>query len=266
MKVESESKKNSIEQQRKHFDSVADEYCLKRNTKNHLFLKKLLWQFFFKDKKGLKKNGLQVLEPMSGYCEGKDILQDNLGCYIVYEGFDYSKAMVEKALQDDPLLNVYLMDITKFRPKKKYDLIILIGGLHHVPKYTQEVVSTLAEALTDEGFFISFEPTHNNCLFKKVRDLIYKKNELFDEQTEQAFELAELNKLFLSNNFEIVDQIYPGLLSYIFYYNPDAFPIFNLGGTFLVKTFFNIDKFFFRNFIGKKLSFATLTLFKKKSF
>lgn len=254
---------DKIEKQREHFENISEKYYNSRQLKSHLLLKDLMWDYFLKDKDCLKKNNLRALEPMCGYGEGKDILEKHLGTKILYSGFDYSKNLVEKIKKSNPLADVVEMDITKFNPTEKYDLIIIIGGLHHVPFHVNSVLSKLYEALEKNGHFIYFEPTHNNWLFRKIRERIYKKNAFFDNDTERAFELKKINQVFLRHDFKIIDQIYPGLLSYIFYYNPDAFPFLNKGGNGLVKALFNFDKLFFRNFIGKKLSFATMTLLQK---
>lgn len=255
---------NKIEQQREHFESVSEKYYKSRQQKKHLLFKDLMWDFFLKDKNFLKKEKLKVLEPMCGYGEGKKILEKHLNISVVYSGFDYSSNLVKKVKESNPDADVVKMDITKFSSSKKYDLIIVIGGLHHVPSYVDDVLNRLSRSLNKNGYLICFEPTHNNFLFKKIREKIYVKNDFFDNETEQAFELKKLNKLFKDHNFKIIDQIYPGLLSYVLFYNPDVFPFLNVGKKWLVKLFFSIDKLFFRNLIGKKMSFATISLIKKK--
>ncbi len=250
-----------IEQQREHFENISEKYYNARKSVNHLYLKKLMWRFFFKDKVQLKNKSLSVLEPMCGYSEGKSILENNIGVLGSYEGFDYSSVLIEKVKETNPDINVYVQDVSTFKSEKKFDVIIVIGGLHHVPSMCETVVQNLKNNLKPEGAFIVLEPTHNNIIFRKIRERIYNKNTLFDEETEKAFRLKELNNLFLSNGYKLVDQMYPGLLSYILFYNPDAFPFLNIGGKFLVKLTFKIDTLFFKNYIGRKLSFATLSMF-----
>ena len=123
---------NKIEKQKEHFNNIAQKYFKERQSKTHLLIKKLMWQHFFKDKVYLKIDDQTVLEPMCGYCEGKKIIEDHLGIKIIYEGFDYSDIMVDLAKSNDPCLNVYKMDVTKFQTDKKYDIVIIIGGLHQV--------------------------------------------------------------------------------------------------------------------------------------
>lgn len=254
---------DKIEKQRVHFEGISERYYVSRQAKSHLLLKHLIWSHFFYDKDFLKKEGMLVLEPMCGYAEGKRIVEEHLCKDFRYEGFDYSETLVETIKKREPGINVMKMDINRFKPAKKYDLVFLIGGLHHVPDYTKKITETISEALVDGGFFINFEPTQNNFIIKRVRERIYKKNSLFDSETERAFDLEDLNDIYLSSNFKIIDQIYPGLLSYVLYYNPDAFPLLNIGGASAVKFLFGIDRLFFRNLIGRNFSFATLTLLQK---
>ncbi len=82
--------------------------------------------------------------------------------------------------------------------------------------------------------------------------------------TEEAFNLPDLNRFYEASGFKLADQIYPGLLAYIMYYNPDAFPGLNIGPESLVKMMFALEKYFYSNWIGGKLSFATLSLLHKE--
>lgn len=252
-----------IEQQREHFEKISYQYYAGRQSKNHLLLKELMWDYFFQGKSFLRKDGSSVLEPMCGYSEGKRILERHLGITIHYEGFDYSETFVNMVKSQEPSINITRGDVTKFVPSKEYDLVILLGGIHHVYNKAGDVLKKIASSLKDGGYFINLEPTYNNFMAKWVSNEVYKKNPLFDYETEKRFELKELNNLYTSNGFEIVDQIYPGLLSYVLYYNPDAFPRLDIGSGGLTRFLFGIDKFFFRNFVGRRLSFATLSLLKK---
>ena len=113
---------------------------------------------------------------------------------------------------------------------KLYDIIILIAGLHHVPFHAPESVRRLVTALKPGGFFISLEPTSGNIIARKAREYIYKKNSLFDAETERDFSVNELCRMFEIAGLEKTYISFPGLLSYVLYYNPDAFPALNCGG------------------------------------
>ncbi|MDH3380600.1 MAG: class I SAM-dependent methyltransferase, partial [Gammaproteobacteria bacterium] len=254
---------DKIERQKEHFDKIADRYYLARRQDKHLLLKNLMWKGFLSDKQYISRDGLRVLEAMCGFADGKHIIENNLGISVNYTGFDYSSTVVQKLRLEKPDLNVYQQDITEFSSNAEFDLIILLGGLHHVPDYAESAIKHLTACLVPGGYFLNLEPTHGNQIFKKIRELIYSRNHLFDEETEEAFSVEELKNLFLSAGLRMVDISFPGLLSYVLYYNPDAFPSLNIGGNRMIKATYAFDRLWMRNWIGKTLSFATLSLWQK---
>lgn len=254
-----------VERQREHFDDISALYTKARKHPNHLLLKDLMWSAFFDGCEVFSKPGMKVLEPMCGMSEGLQIIRRYVQKEIDYSGFDYSEQMVEIGKQNNPGARIVQRDATTFDSEgEMFDWIILIGGLHHVFAGADAVVARLAKALPQGGYFLNLEPTQNCGLTRAVRNRIYEKNALFDDQTEQGFDLEHLNQIFQGAGFEKIKQVYPGLLAYILYYNPDAFPAFNLGGPAMVRAAFGFDKLFWRTWIAKKLSFATITLWRKK--
>ena len=257
--------KNSTETQRDHFNTIAQEYSRTRESANHVLLKKLMWAAFFKRAKIKKIVFNKVLEPMCGMAEAYKMLRENFGDDFAYKGFDFSDEMVKLSKEKNKHLDIEWNDVTAFRGGEvKYDLIVILAGLHHVYSKVNSVVQTLSENQSKNGYFISFEPTHNNFIYETIRRKIYEKNEVFDSETEQGFDYQKFNKVFESNGYKKIDEVYPGLSSYILYFNPDAFPRLNVGGQWLVKMLFSLDRLFWSNWIGRKFSFATLTLWQKK--
>ena len=222
-----------------------------------------MWTDFLSDKKELQQEGIKVLEAMCGFADGKDILERTLDISTDYSGFDYSDTVVSRVRESRPELKVYQQDVTRFQSDDAFDLIILLGGLHHVPHAAAEAVARLAGSLKPGGSFISLEPTTGNWLFKAVREHIYRKNQLFDEQTERDFSVDELMAMFSEAGLSLVDVSYPGLLSYMLYYNPDALPWLNIGGPRTLRAIYALDRLFFHTRIGRALSFASLTLWRK---
>jgi len=256
---------NLVEQQREHFNKIATVYAEARKDAKHLLLKKMIWENFFKNKQNLSSSCKRVLEPMCGIGEGGQIIKNYLTADIDYSGFDYSESMVESATEENPDANITWADATAYEHSGQlFDWIVLIGGLHHVFSVSGDVVSRLGQSLHPGGYFLNFEPTQNCWLTRKIRQSIYNKNDIFDEETEQGFDLPDLDAQFESAGFEKTDQVYPGLLAYVLFYNPDAFPILNIGGKWLVLATFWFDRLIWRTWIAKKLSFATITLWRKK--
>jgi SAM-dependent methyltransferase len=250
------------DRQATHFEAIAGRYFSARRSPNHLLYKDLLWKTVFENLRPAAAGTLDVLEPMCGYAEGKTIIEWNYSASIRYEGFDTSPTLIEQVSKQCPGVGVFQADIRNFTPEKKYDVIILVGGLHHVYRDAAAVLSMLRGALKDDGTFINLEPTQNCFITRTARRLIYKSNSFFDPQTERAFDLAELNRLYSLSGFTVVRQVYPGLLAHVLYYNPDAFPKLNVGGPALVKLLFRFDRLFMSNAVGKLLSFATLSILR----
>ena len=253
-----------LERQRGHFNSIADRYHEARQGQNHLYLKQRMWRDVFAGFDDFRGRHIDVLEPMCGFCDGFDIVSSHLTTNFSYKGFDYSDSVVETVRRERPGIDVSQADATRYRPPENaFDLIVIIGGLHHTPLDAARIVTNLAPALRSGGIFVNFEPTHGNPIFKKVRDRIYRDNSLFDEQTERAFPVSGLVDMFEQTGLKLRKILYPGLLSYVLYYNPDAFPFLNVGGRGLVDATYSLDKLFYRNDIGRTLSFATLSIWRK---
>ncbi len=123
-------------------------------------------------------------------------------------------------------------------------------------------MGTLAASLRPGGLLINLEPTHGNPLARMVRERIYRRNQLFDAETERAFSVEELDAMFVSAGLELAYRTYPGLLGYVLYYNPDAFPGLNLAGTRAVNMLFALERPLMATRIGRWLSFATLAVWR----
>lgn len=256
--------REKVMQQISHFDAIAGEYYAARRAPNHLLLKQLMWRHFFHHCSLPVSASTNVLEAMCGFAEGKSLLEAHLPSRISYSGFDYSGRVIDALRAMHPEINVWHEDVTTFRPTgRQYDIVILLGGLHHVPDHAKTVVAQLASCIKPGGHFISLEPTNGNPFFRLARELIYRRNKIFDAATERAFSHDELMAMFKSAGLTLVESQYPGLLAYVLYYNPDAFPRLNIGGSAAVRTVFALDRLFIRSRIGRLLSFATLSLWRK---
>jgi SAM-dependent methyltransferase len=255
---------DKTERQREHFNNIAERYYTARRHQNHLLLKDFMWQKFLSRRQELKLDGLRVLEPMCGFADGKDILEKTLGVSVDYIGFDYSESVVSTLRLNRPDLRVTQENVEVYSSEKLFDLIILLGGLHHVPNAACQVLRNLTTNLVPGGHFINIEPTTGNFVFRKIRNIIYKRNQLFDQLTERGFEVEELFAMFRDAGLRRIDVMYPGLLSYILYYNPDAFPWLNVGGSRMVRATFCFDCLLIRTWLAKTLSFATLSLWRKE--
>lgn len=228
-------------------------------------MKDIIWGRLIKSFEKDLPNDYILLEAMCGYGEGYDIVSTHLKKEpAYYSGFDYSDTIIEDLNKNRPALNVFHADAVTFIPKDStYDIIFLAGGLHHVPDHAEKIIKQLSVGLKPGGVFINFEPTHANYFYKLIRDYVYKKNVIFDEKTERAFEINELKSFFTNANLKPISVQNAGLLAYILYYNPYAFPLLNKGSPSFVRLLNFIDSLFILNKIGEFFSFATVSAWRK---
>lgn len=254
---------NKVERQIEYFDSVAEKYFNARLSENYVEFYRLLYDEVFQHMPSYKRGKkIEVLEVMCGSGNGKKLVEEHYENEVEYTGFDYSQEMIRLTKERIPEINIYRQDVTTFVADKKYDIVILLAGLHHVPDYIDAILVQLKKSLKTDGVFLNFEPTYNNFIMEKISKSIYRRNDLFDEVTERRLGLEELNKAYKSAGFSIEYQIYFGLLGYVLWCNPDAFPKLNIGKKSLVKKLFSIEKKLYGSWLAKKISFTTISICK----
>ncbi len=52
---------------------------------------------------------------------------------------------------------------------------MIIGELHHVHGHIEKVLHLMKNILRSEDYFLSFEPTSNNVIYRAIREHIYQK-------------------------------------------------------------------------------------------
>ncbi len=264
LKMEIDKDLEKRNNQKDHFNQIAETYINVRNSnKSHLLYKKTLWEYFF-NKNRINIYEIDLLEPMCGYAEGYDIIKNFSGNKIKsYYGFDYSENIVNFCKKNKKNLNIQFLDIINFEKKNIYNLAILIGGLHHVHKDADLAITNISKSIKKGGYVINFEPTFELKFIESIRSRIYKSNNFFDENTEKDFNLIELNNKFKKNNLKLVSNVRVGYLAYILFYNPDAFPLISFLPKIFVKFFFFIDRIISNIKFLNKCSFATISLYRK---
>jgi SAM-dependent methyltransferase len=253
---------NDIERQRAHYDAIADSYYRARQNKNHIVLREAIWNFADIE---LKDNSM-VLDAMCGYCDALELLKASTDKSFTYEAFDYSQPMIDLAKKKYPQAHVWRQDITQFKSDKKYDLILVMGALHHVHRHLNQSVANLASTLKEDGRFVIWEPVHNNIVFRKIREFIYKRNKLFDQETERGFTTKELHDVFSQQGLIPEKEFFPGLVAFVLWATPDMFPALSaVGGGGIAKAFLSIEKYLWKLKLAKFLSFSTMIVFKKRN-
>ena len=257
------------ERQRKHFNSIETSYEKAVNDPKARYYRKLVYKLFFHGT-SLEKlmhggKDFLVLEAMCGDGMGKRVIKEiYANAEFEYEGFDYSEEMVKEAKRKYPDSTFYQQDVKAFDPDKKYDVVMLLSGLHHVPDSAVDVMKKMHLALKDGGVFVSVEPTYNLSFFGWFGDRVYKHSKFYDYDSERRFSFKELNGIFNKSGFEIEKQIYPGLLGYLlWWFNP--YPkLLKIGDLKTVRRLYRIEEKLYCNTWGRRFSLATFTILKKR--
>ena len=256
------------ERQREHFNKIEDSYEKAVNNPKARYYRSLVYRQFFRgtsfDKKMKSGKTILMLEAMCGDGMGRRVVK---GIYrnvpLEYEGFDYSEEMVREARRKYPGLTFYQQDVNEFSSDKKFDVIVLLSGLHHVPSTAESVMKNMYTYLKDDGCFISVEPTYNFSIVGFIGDRVYKHSKFYDYDSERRFSLKRLNEIYDHAGFKIEKQFYPGLLGYLlWWFNP--YPrILKVGSLNTVKCIYRFERRIYNSFIGRKASLATFTMLKK---
>lgn len=257
---------NTVEQQINNFNSRVETYLSKKTSPQRQIYISLLWKLVFSYASMFSsgKQNVCILEPMCGWSAYDLVTKNFPGTIQKYDAFDYSEKMINIGKSLYPDVNFWVQDATTFVPDvAEYDIILLIGGLHHVPKYAPNILDNLSKCLKSDGCMINLEPTFNNHLLSFFCNLIYRKNKNFDHKTERRFSLSELNNYYVSAGLKTVKQLYPGLLAYLLWYNPDIFPFLNKGSIHMVKKLFSFERKIYSSRYAEKMSVATITILKK---
>lgn len=263
-----DNNKDTAEIQREHFNNIANNYDKTVNDEKAVYYRNLVYKMFFRNTsiQRMITSGkkLDVLDAMCGLGNGRIIMGNVFSrMNIYYEGFDYSDEMVKLARIKNPGYTFFRYDVNVFTSEKKYDIVLLLSGLHHIPNNTGRVIKNMAACIKNRGAFISVEPTYNNIISKFLSDRIYKRSKFYNYDTERRFSLDELNSYYKEAGLVIERQIYPGLLAYLlWFFNP--YPIMlKIGSKKTVKKLFKFERKLYSSNFGKRFSVATFTILRK---
>lgn len=273
---------NNSQRQHDHFENIAHNYLCSRGDVRHQYLKEKMFERAFRainlpqthttsqfkepvrgtaSGNSAGKEKLEILEPMCGN-GGLHIILKKYFPNFTYEGFDLSESMIDDGRKKYPDLHLRVGDVLTAVPEKQYDIVVICGGLHHVHDQAAEIFKKIALWLKPEGYFVNLEPVHNNLLWKKIRESVYTKNGLFDERSEEGFTTRELEMMAVQAGLSPAAQTFPGLLSYILWYNPDAFPWLNHGPLWIAKKLINLESVVWQTGFARYFSFADLSVWR----
>ncbi|MGR9072196.1 MAG: class I SAM-dependent methyltransferase [Gammaproteobacteria bacterium] len=112
--------------------------------------------------------------------------------YRSFTGIDYSEELIKLAREINLRPNVFFQvaDLFEFHSDRKFDVIFMIGVLHHMPD-VQKAISICSGLLKPGGVFIANEPHSANIVCRMLRKIRSRVDRDYSDEQEEM-EQAEL--------------------------------------------------------------------------
>jgi SAM-dependent methyltransferase len=135
------------------------------------------------------------------------------GSYHTYTGLDHSRELIQYAEKRNKHshVNFYATDFFDFREKSKYDLIFMIGVLHHMTDISFAIRACYS-FLKPGGYVVVNEPQPANMIFSWLRSIRAKIDSSYSDEQEELSDL-ELQTFFKQSGFVNVVSFPQGLFS-----------------------------------------------------
>lgn len=135
------------------------------------------------------------------------------GHFAHYHGLDHSAALIEYACahNDGPGTVFEVGDVAAFSPPRRYDVIFMIGVLHHLSAPV-DILRHLRAFLAPGGAVVVNEPQSANALIRYARSWRKRVDAAYSADQEQYSE-RELRTMFEAAGYEQVEVAAQGLLS-----------------------------------------------------
>ncbi len=193
------NKKNDIERsrsEREHFDAIASKYVKKDIFPPSKVARKLRVK---QTVSGIKESGsIDILEVGCGAGYASEYLR---GMYGSFTGIDFSAGLVDlaKSIHKGSSVEFLEADLYKYNPGKRFDLIIIIGVLHHMVDIPLSL-KVCRDLLKPGGIIAVNEPQDANLLVRFVRKLRSKYDRTYSSDQEEL-DRKELENLFVDAGF-----------------------------------------------------------------
>jgi len=184
------------ESERAHFDAIAEKYVKKDMYPPSRAARKLRVR---QTVSGIKNSGMpDILEVGCGAGYGAEYLR---GRYRTFTGIDFSKGLIDLAesIHRYPDAAFLREDLYRYHPGRKFDLIVIIGVLHHMEDIPRSL-NLCRDLLKPGGTIAVNEPQDANPLVRRVRKLRAKYDSTYSPDQEQL-DRKELARLFREAGF-----------------------------------------------------------------
>jgi 2-polyprenyl-3-methyl-5-hydroxy-6-metoxy-1,4-benzoquinol methylase len=155
--------------------------------------------------RGIELNGRDVLEAMCGSGHSTEFLL-NRGAKVT--GLDVSSQAIDLFRSKWPACTAIVESILSHTlPQESFDVVVVVGGLHHVHPRVDEAVEKIWSVLRPGGFFCFSEP-HTGSIMDVARRRWYARDSMFEEN-EAAVDVAAL-RAAAGARFQVLTERYFG--------------------------------------------------------
>ena len=247
--------------QSKHYDKISKKYQEHYfDNESKYYRSKIFIQRF----KKYLDDGVEILDVGCGNGSYIEILEENGIKGKNYCGLDTS---IENTKLFNDKFNfkykVFHEDFTKknLNLNKKFDSILLIGAVHHMYLDIEIVFENLFNHLNENGKIVIVEP--NGSFLNFLRNYWYKKDKYFDETSERALKLSEIDTV-AEKKFRKIFCEYLGFIGYFVILQSMIFRTPKIIKKKTYKFLTYIDEIMSK-FNSKYLSSSYIIIYKKKS-
>jgi len=193
---------------RELFDRIADEYCRKDRLPAQRRARELRLLQTLRHIELESAGDLLEIGCGGGYAAG--YLR---GRYLSYHGIDHSSKLVDlaEATNGGPGISFETADATKFSIDRRFDVIFMIGVLHHLPE-PAATLRHLKGLLKTDGCIVVNEPQNGNPLIQLARG-VRKMTDSHYSDDQSVYSGAGLRSVFSDAGCELLNLVPQGLLS-----------------------------------------------------
>ncbi len=194
--------------QRDHYDALSEAYdahysdpCTQEYRTRFMYEPML---------SGIELDGRRVLDAMcgSGPATGYLISQGAL-----VTGLDISSQAIATFQSNWPQSEAVCRSaVDSGLADESFDVIVVVGGLHHAHPHIAEVIREFHRLLKPRGHFCFVEP-HRGSILDSLRRFWYRFDSLFSEN-EESIDLSALKQDF-AGRFEVLSETYLGNIGYL---------------------------------------------------
>ena len=196
--------------QKKHYDKMISKYDMHYNDKySNIYRECMINEPLLNN---INLDNMKVLEGMcgSGSILTKYLIDNN----AIVTGLDISSDCIKKYKSNWKNVKTIWEDITNTNIlNDTYDMIIIIGGLHHAHPNLNKTMDEIYRILKPNGI-LCFMEIHDKSIINIIRNIWYK----FDNYIANNEKAIDIDKLYKNNKhrFKHIKIQYTGSLGYLF--------------------------------------------------